>query len=324
MKKVDSRALKKAKQPERKANRESSKSVKTKKVVRKAALKTDSKRKADDAKKKSENKAYGKAQPNPNRFDVPGLRRGYIAMAVIAFGLIVAGLFLYDNGPETPRGNVIEFKPTNMTFEEVYSVEQIDMFNDQIAVCNQYIAVRDYNNTIECLKKADAIKTDSKTVIGLADMLAIVGNDTEALRYYSQAIELEPYDERVRFNYALVLERVNMSGYALEQYRIAAEINGNYTKAMNNRGVLFQKLGRLNESMIEFWRVVEVDENNTAALMNYANLLAETGNNSGAETYFMKAIALDPGNKKIYRNVAQFYYNNGNYVEAKNYLEKTY
>ncbi len=281
--------------------------------------------------KRHAKKVVKKTHDKNDKQIIHGIDMRYVAALVLLVGIISAGAFLLKNNhndaESSGAGKIIEFEPKNIITDESnrsYSFERSEDFEKQLALCNQYIAQRDYNNTILCLKKADTIRTDPNVVGTIADVLAMTGQDNESLKYYMQMTELNPRDSRIRYNYALVLDRLNMTDDALKQYGFAIEINGNYTKAINNRGILFQKIGMFNESNVDFRRALEIDGNNSVTLMNYANLLADMGNNTGAEMYFNKAINADPGNKNVYRNFAQYFYNRGNYIEAKNYLEKSY
>ena len=142
--------------------------------------------------------------------------------------------------------------------------------------------------------------------------------------YYSRAIEMNPNDQISRYNYAIVLERLNQTDNALEQYALAIEISANYTAPLNNIAILLQKLGRLNESKDYLEKALLIEENNSAIILNYANILAELGQNSMAEENYRKAIELNLDDKGAYRNFAQFLYNNDRCIEAKEMLEKSY
>lgn len=289
--------------------------------------------KGDIKEKRHAKRAAKKTTDKKDEQIIRGMDIRYVAALILLAGIIAVAsgaILLNDqqNDTEIPTsGKIIEFEPKNVIADvgnRSYSLERSEDFENQLALCNQYIAQRDYNNTILCLKKADTIKTDPNVVGTIADVLAMTGQDNESLRYYMQMTELNPYDSRIRYNFALVLDRLNMTDEAIKQYGFAIEINGNYIKAINNRGILFQKIGMLNESNGDFKKALEIDGNNSVTLMNYANLLADIGNNTGAEMYFQKAISADPGNKNVYRNFAQYFYNRGNYIEAKNMFEKSY
>ena len=243
-----------------------------------------------------------------------GIRQKHIAIMAVVLALVI-GAFIFSGNTDAPTGKVLE---------PALTPEQIAEFNSIVAECNQYIAQRDNNNTIICLKKADAIKSDLAVVSGLADIYSITGNNVEAIGYYARAIQISPSDARIRYNYAIALEQINLTGDALAQYSNATELDANNTASMNNMGILLQKLKRFNESKQEFDAALMLEPNNTVIIANHANLLAEMGLNAEAEAGFRKAIALAPNDKGIYRNFAQFLYTNGRYGEAKDALEKSY
>ncbi len=244
-------------------------------------------------------------------------KAAHLTIAVIVFALIITALIFWD-APDIPTGKVLE-----PVAPEPPTPEQIAEFNRIVAICNQYIADRDNNNTIECLRKADAVKTDLKVVSVLADLNYYTGNNSGAITYYSRAIEIDPNDARLRYNYALSLERMNLTEAALSQYAKAAGLESNYTAAINNRGILFQKLKMFNESKQEFEKALVIEPNNTIVLVNYANLLAEMSFKIEAEQEYRKALALNPNSTGIYRNFGQFLFKNGRYAEAKEMFDKS-
>ncbi|MBU4245956.1 MAG: hypothetical protein KKE71_02845, partial [Nanoarchaeota archaeon] len=87
----------------------------------------------------------------------PRVRPVYFVIAVVVFGLVI-GMISIGEKSDMPTGKVLEPVAPSIF------PEQIAEFNTVVAECNQYIAERDNNNTIDCLRKADAIKTDLKVV----------------------------------------------------------------------------------------------------------------------------------------------------------------
>lgn len=240
----------------------------------------------------------------------------YFAMAILAVGLVIGVLFI-GGKTDAPTGKVLEPAAPAPT------PEQITQFNSIVAECNMYIAQRDNNNTIDCLRKADAVKTDLKVISALANLYYLTGNNSGAITYYSRAIEIDPNDARLRYNYALSLERMNLTEAALSQYAKAAGLEPNYTAAINNRGILLQKLKRFDESRQEFEKALVSEPNNTIVLVNYANLLAEMSFKAEAEQGYRKAIQLNPNSTGIYKNFGQFLFSIGRYAEAKEMFDKS-
>ncbi|MEA3343926.1 MAG: tetratricopeptide repeat protein [archaeon] len=268
-------------------------------------------------------KSLKKAEQESDMFRILGMKRSYFASALIVIAVITGGLIFSYIDSNSPKGMVLDFTPGNVTIDTP-SFERTEEFNSQITLCNQYIAVNDHNNSIECLKKAESIKNDDvRVVAALGELYFITGNYSESLKYYSRAVELEPGNKKTRYGYGLALEGMNRTYEAMDQYRAAIEIDSDYVPPRNDLGVLFQKLGMLNESREEFETAFTLNPNNTGVVLNYANVLAELGLKEDAEANYKKAISLDPENEEVYRNYAQFLYNNGRYAEAKDMLEKS-
>lgn len=290
-------------------------------------------KKADAKKKKNQRnpkkdcadtKSLKKAERESDKFRILGIERSYFASALIVLAVIAGGLIFGYIDSNSPKGMVLDFTPGNITIDTP-SFDRAEEFNSQITLCNQYIAVNDHNNSIDCLKKALGIKNDDvRVVAALAELYFITGNYSESLKYYSWAVELEPDNKKTRYGYGLALEKMNRTYEAMDQYRAAIEIDSDYVPPRNNLGVLFQKLGMLNESREQFEIAFTLNPNNTGVVLNYANVLAELGLKEDAEANYRNAISLDPENKEIYRNYAQFLYNNGRYAEAEDMLERSY
>ncbi len=269
-------------------------------------------------------KSLKKAGQESDIFRIPGMKRSYFASALIVIAVIAGGLIFSYIDSNSPKGMVLDFTPGNITIDTP-SFDRAEEFNSQITLCNQYIAVNDHNNSIDCLKKALGIKNDDvRVVAALGELYFITGNYSESQRYYSRAVELEPDNKKTRYGYGLALERMKRTYEALDQYKAAIEIDSDYVPPRNDLGVLLQKLGMLNESREQFEIAFTLNPNNTGVVLNYANVLAELGLKEDAEANYKKAISLDTENKEIYRNYAQFLYNNRRYSEAKDMLEKSY
>ena len=181
--------------------------IKKKARKRKNNRRTAKAAKANSAPKERAKKAVKKGHNKKDKQTIHGTDIRYVAALILLIGIIAAGAFLlknYDNEAESfGSGKIIEFEPKDIITDTVnrsYSFERSEDFEKQLALCNQYIAQRDYNNTILCLKKADTIKTDPNVVGTIADVLAMTGQDNESLKYYMQMTELNPRDSRIRYN----------------------------------------------------------------------------------------------------------------------------
>lgn len=253
------------------------------------------------------------------------MQKDYFAIAVFVLALGLAGL-VFSKVSNPPTGMAISNISLASPGEAgpAYSPEVVAKFNKQALICNKYLEAHDDNNSIDCLIEADSIKDDAQVILALAELYSVRGNYTESAKYYSRATVLEPADSIIRYNYAIVLERLNRTGDALEQYDAAIQLSANYIAPLNDKALLLQRLGRLNESKDSLEKAILIEENNSALILNYANILAELGQNTRAEENYRKALELSPDNKGAYRNFAQFLYNSGRYIEAKDMLEKSY
>ncbi|MCK5334118.1 MAG: hypothetical protein KAJ24_06385, partial [Candidatus Aenigmarchaeota archaeon] len=134
----------------------------------------------------------------------------FTAMAFIialgAIGLIFSGVS--DSPSGMVVGNISEISvPENA--EPQISPEQITAFNEQIVICNTYLAEEDNINSIDCLLKADSIKTEIQVLLALAELYSLEEAYSASAIYYSRAIELDPNNQISRYNYAIAFERLN-------------------------------------------------------------------------------------------------------------------
>jgi CheY-like chemotaxis protein/lipoprotein NlpI len=92
-----------------------------------------------------------------------------------------------------------------------------------------------------------------------------LGEDTNALRCFLRAVELEPTDEEFLFGLGTILSRVALSGdrkdyleAAVQVFSKVVEINPNQAEAWNNLGICMKELGKGELSHQYFERAKEI------------------------------------------------------------------
>ena len=145
-----------------------------------------------------------------------------------------------------------------------------------------------------------------------ADALSLLGEiacRTGRLAYgvelLSRAIEQNPHSPVLRYNLALVLQRLNDPNGALKNIDQAIALKPNYPEAHNNQGNLLRLLGRSEEAIISFDKAISLRPDYVLAYNNRGSALREIGRFDDALESYEKAIALRG-------DLAEVHYNRGN------------
>ena len=119
-------------------------------------------------------------------------------------------------------------------------------------------------------------------------------NYEEAIRYYKEAIHLEPDLDAAHNNLGNLLSDLKRNEEAEAAYRKAIELNPSDEKAYSNLGILLSDLKRNEEAEAAYRKAIELNPTLTEAYFNLGNLLRDLKRNDEAEAAYRKAIELNP------------------------------
>ncbi|MEM8720470.1 MAG: tetratricopeptide repeat protein [Cyanobacteria bacterium P01_G01_bin.39] len=138
----------------------------------------------------------------------------------------------------------------------------------------------------------------------------------KAIKFYDQAIEINPDLYKVWTNRGASLADLGKYKEAIASYDKAVEINPNYYAAWNNRGNALASLGKYKEALSSSDKAVEIKPDDDTAWNNRGASLADLGKYKEAITSYDRAIAINPDNDNAWNNRGNALANLGKYEEA--------
>ncbi|MEI6154122.1 MAG: tetratricopeptide repeat protein [Deltaproteobacteria bacterium] len=165
-----------------------------------------------------------------------------------------------------------------------------------------------YNRNIDNLSATEWFEKGYK--------FSISGNNTDAEKAYSKAIELNPQHAGAYNNRGVAYGELGNIQQAIKDYSKAIELNPRIENTYNNRGVAYRKLGNIQQAIKDFNKAIELKPKYVEVYNNRGNAYNNLGNYQEAIKNYNKAIKLNPQNAVAYCNRGAVYYILGNYQEA--------
>jgi tetratricopeptide (TPR) repeat protein len=147
-------------------------------------------------------------------------------------------------------------------------------------------AVQAYKRNIEILRAYEWLE--------IGDALLISGNNTEAVKSFSKAIELNPQDEK-GYRFRGIAYR-NLGNYqqALKDYSKAIELNTQDAMIYVIRGLTYLNLGDNQKAIIDYSKAIELNPQATGAHLGRAMSYVALGNYQQALKDYNKEVELNP------------------------------
>ena len=146
------------------------------------------------------------------------------------------------------------------------------------------------------------------------------GDWDDAIRYYSNVIELNPAGSH--FTFIAYSNRGHTYGaqgnweQAIEDHTRAIELEPNSVLDYNNRGGAYYEQGNWEQAIEDYTRVIELKPNNAQAYYNRGTTYRKQGNLDKAIEDYTKAIELNPDDDQAYNNRGGAYQKQGNWEQA--------
>ena len=118
---------------------------------------------------------------------------------------------------------------------------------------------------------------------------APIASDQRNLTDISSALEVEPQNVEVRFNYALKLEEHGRYEDAEKEYREVTKAKPECTEAYVQYGNLLRKTSRVNDAETQYRKAISVNPDDFKAHFSYATLLEEQNRLEEAEDEYVSA-----------------------------------
>jgi tetratricopeptide (TPR) repeat protein len=148
------------------------------------------------------------------------------------------------------------------------------------------------------------------------------GDLAEAEKHLRRAVEINPTNDVIQSNLALVLARQGNLAEATAHFYRALEINPADPATLNNMGITLAQQGKLDEAIQHFQRSLEIKPNDASGHTNLANVMLARGDMDGAMKHLRLAIEIEPANADNQNSLAIVLAKRGNFAEATRYLRR--
>jgi tetratricopeptide (TPR) repeat protein len=179
-----------------------------------------------------------------------------------------------------------------------------------------------WHNTERLWNHALAVSPSSMAYFHIGRSMAQRGDLAEAEKHLRRAVEINPKNDVIQSNLALVLARQGNLAEATAHFYRALEINPADPATLNNMGITLAQQGKLDESIEHFQRSLKIKPNDASGHTNMANLLLQRGAVDGATKHLRLAIEIDPADADNHNNLAIISAKRGDLPAATEYLRR--
>lgn len=210
------------------------------------------------------------------------------------------------------------------------------------ALAGAYLHIGQLEDALKTFKEGVAIRPDAQTCRNIGNLLAGMGQYTESIEAFKQAIKIDPQDaqafsdmgyvylsklnctdEAVRaFETAIKLDPMcvlaynNLGSYyynsgqnekAIQLFKKAIDLDRECYLAYENLGLAYNALENYPEAVIAYKRAIELNPKDATIFNNLGFALDNAGYSKEAEEAYKRAIAIDPNHFEAYNNLGIIY-----------------
>ncbi len=139
---------------------------------------------------------------------------------------------------------------------------------------------------------------------------------SQAIEFYSKAIELDPKYTNAYYNRGLAYYDKGENDKAIEDNIKAIELNPEYADAYISRGLAYKNKGEYDKAIQDYTKAIDLDPKYALAYNNRGIAYKNKGEYDKAIQDYTKAIELNPKYALAYNNRGIAYYNKGEYDKA--------
>jgi protein O-mannosyl-transferase len=143
--------------------------------------------------------------------------------------------------------------------------------------------------------------------------------DSETL--WRDTVTKSPTSWMAQNNYAAVLLREGKETEGLKYYRRALELDPNQFEIYNNLGFTLLEMGRVREALPPLQKAAEMQPKSAAVQYNWSSALVQSGLTDEAIQHLQEAIDIDPTYAPAYSTLGYVLLQKGRPAESLNYLE---
>ena len=145
--------------------------------------------------------------------------------------------------------------------------------------------------------------------LNLANSLYRLGRVAEAEKHYKMTVAGNNDREataKAHNSLAFIYQVQGKNSEAIKHYEAALQINPTQVKTLNNLAILFAQTGDFANAAINFNKALALSPQNEETLNNFGLLLIKTGNINKGITYFKEALRYNPAYKPAQNNLARY------------------
>jgi tetratricopeptide (TPR) repeat protein len=152
------------------------------------------------------------------------------------------------------------------------------------------------------------------------------GQYDQAISDYTKALEINPMDAKAYYNRGIACCRKGQCDEAISDFSKALEINPRDAEAYYNRGITRCRKGQHDQAISDFKRAFEINSNNPTYLVAYVEheiaYYEDKGQYDQAISDYTKALEINPMDAKAYIKRGRTYYLKGEYDKSRQDFEK--
>jgi len=136
--------------------------------------------------------------------------------------------------------------------------------------------------------------TDVAALRMLSEVAARLQRDVDAEKLLERCLELAPSFNAGRYNYALILHRLNKPGESLQQLDLLLKAEPRNPAYLNSQAVVLAKIGDYKESLELYAQVLAKNPNSPKIWMSYGHALSASGRQPEAIAAYRRSIKIAP------------------------------
>lgn len=166
-----------------------------------------------------------------------------------------------------------------------------------------------------------SIKSRAEAMCKKAESKMQEGKDEEAIKYFVQALALDPSHIETQHKLAMLYVQKQMYGSAAALFKSLAELTGEAIH-YSHLGLAFYNQKLFEDAIAAYQKAVEIDATRPQRFASLARVYRETAQLQEATVALNKALELDPENQDFLLFLADLKTQMGNFAEAKIMLNK--
>jgi Tfp pilus assembly protein PilF len=147
--------------------------------------------------------------------------------------------------------------------------------------------------------------------------LGAEAKDTDdKIKYYTKAIELNPYDAQFYYYRGLAYNKKNLFPLAIEDFNKAIQYQPNYPSAYASRGFSHYEMGQQDLAIADYTKSISLDPKYAITFFKRGVSYQKKGDNAKALEDYTEAIRLNPKYVSALNNRGNIYIRMGEYEKA--------